>query len=208
MSKITRTVIAAVISAITLSSCNSWLVGDSISWQSGADLTKQAPTLKQDADPGRGAYKRGLSHNNTGWQMIQAHFSDVGPNQWMVVEIGTNDLMEPSTEWTTFIDDVIAATPAGTCLAWVTPYQPTYATQAAQYETLMRSKITALPCYGTVDWDNVARLRTDLVQTDGIHPNTLGRKVYACMVAQVVNNKNRTGNTVWCVNQGDAGLLP
>jgi hypothetical protein len=185
---------------LLLSGCSSWLVGDSISYNSRAALT--GVDIALDADPGRGAYTRGMSHDNTGWQMIQAHLADVAPGQWLVVEIGTNDLARPEAEWVRFVNDVVALVPDSVCLAWVTPFDPAYPVQAAKYEALVNSVLAAQPCRGTIQWDDVARARPDLT-VDGYHPTAKGSQVYACMVDQVVTNRNRTGNTVWCVNKID-----
>lgn len=167
-----------------LSGCNNWVVGDSIAFMSGRYIAANR-TTNLDADPLRGAYQKGLAGRPDGWSSVLARIPSIPKDGWLVVELGTNDLLRPPAEWATFIRDVVAKLPDDRCLAWVTPYHPDRAPQAAQYEALLNTLLVAQPCRRLIHWDDVVRQHPELAD-DGYHPNDKGARALACMIDQVL----------------------
>lgn len=180
-----RVAMAAVAATTVLSGCN-WIVGNSIVWLAQPSIEQGVPNLNVDADPGRGAYAVGLAGKPSAWTSIVAHVPEIGPGEWLVVEIGTNDLTRPDAEWRVFMQSVVDVLPDDRCLAWITPAHPMHQDAAARYETLLNDLLTQQPCSRLVQWDDALRHDPSL-SDDGTHPNVAGIAVITCLLNQVVH---------------------
>jgi hypothetical protein len=170
---------------IVLSGCTNWIVGDSITFLAEQQLERSNPSTAVDADAGRGAHLVGLGGMPDGWTTLLRRIPGVAAGQWLVVELGTNDLDRPAAEWSAFVTGVVQRLPDDRCLAWVTPYQPMKATQAAAYEKIVRLALLRQPCRAVLHWDDIARSHPELTK-DGYHPNAAGVKALTCMIDAVL----------------------
>jgi lysophospholipase L1-like esterase len=167
------------------SGCTNWIVGDSITFLAEQRLEGSNPSTEVDADAGRGAHLVGLGGMPDGWAAVLQRLPQVAARQWLVVELGTNDLDRPATEWSSFVTAVVGRLPDDRCLAWVTPYQPMKAKAAAAYEKIVRTALLRQPCRAVIHWDDAARTHPELTK-DGYHPNARGVAALTCMIDSVL----------------------
>ena len=170
---------------LLLSGCTNWIVGDSITFIAEQQLEGSNPSTQVDADAGRGAHLVGLGGLPDGWAAVLQRLPQVSAGQWLVVELGTNDLDRPAAEWSTFVTAVAQRLPNDRCLAWVTPYHPMKVAQAAAYEKIVRLALLRQPCRAVIHWDDAARAHPELTK-DGYHPNTKGAAALTCMINAVL----------------------
>ncbi len=181
-----RAAVAAAAAMALLSGCN-WIVGNSVVWLAQPSIERDIPNVNVDADPGRGAYTVGLAGKPSGWDTIVARVPEIGAGEWLVVEIGTNDLTRPEAEWRTFIQAVVNLLPDDRCLAWITPAHPMYPDAAARYESMLNAVLPGQPCSRLVQWDDALR-RDPTLSADGLHPNDAGIAVITCLINQVIHH--------------------
>jgi lysophospholipase L1-like esterase len=184
---------AAAVAAFSLSACNPVIIGDSVSNMTRTQYAAHMPNVLVDAADGRGAYNAGVNgQTGTGLQAIQNQLANVGVNEWMVVQLGGNNLSFTQAQRRTFINQVLAAVPNDRCLAWVYPYalfnDAANAGWAADLDLLLPHQ----PCHSSIRWDLIGAFYHTTYFADFVHPNAAGKELLACMIA--IN----TGTAVGC----------
>jgi len=184
---------AALAAVFSLSACNPVIIGDSVSNMTRTQYAAHMPNVLVDAADGRGAYNAGVNGQaGTGLQAINTQLAQVQPGEWMVVQLGGNNLSFTQTQRRTFINQVLAAVPNDRCLAWVYPYalfnDAAVTGWAADLDLLLPNQ----PCHSSIRWDLIGAFYHDTYFYDFVHPNAAGKELLACMVAI------STGTAVGC----------
>lgn len=184
---------AAVIAVITLSGCNPVIVGDSISNMTRTQYAAHMPNVLVDAADGRGAYNAGVNGQpGTGLEAINAVLPNVGPNEWLVVQLGANNINFTQAQRRTFINQVLAAVPNDRCLAWVYPYVAFQSAGNTGWAADLDLLLPNQPCHSKIRWDLIGAFYGATYFADFVHPNAAGKEFLACMIA------TNTGTAVGC----------
>lgn len=168
--------VGALIACAPPPSAPNGLVGDSISWHLGE--TGGVPGYGLiDASRGRTTYSGGFSGEpGSGLEGTARVGKLVRPGDWVVIELGTNDVaVEARTDTYVFrIQQLLDAVPKDRCVAFVTVRRRNYVDRSNVWNAQVRSRIVDHPCRAIIDWDLAVRQRPGLLGSDGIHPSAAG----------------------------------
>ena len=164
------------------------IVGDSISQMTFAG-TERGTAYTVNSAAGRGAFNWGFGDIGSGAEVLAFAAPNVEAGEWLVVELGTNDLYYNTDllDFAEFVAQVEATTPDDVCLGWVIPTYPDRP-QDGRMEALIRGKVRQHPCHGFVDWKDAHT--ADMLAEDGVHPNEAGRDFLAAQIAQMVSENS------------------
>ena len=117
------------------------IVGDSISQMTFAGTDRGTAYMVNSA-AGRGAFNWGFGDIGSGAEVLAFAAPNVEAGEWLVVELGTNDLYYNTDllQFADFVAQVEAATPDDVCLGWVIPTYPDRP-QDGRMEALIRGKV-------------------------------------------------------------------
>jgi hypothetical protein len=138
-----------------------YFVGDSV----GTYLTVDVDA--NDSSPGR--------------RMEEAQLPTTTPGDTIVIELGTNNLLEPET-WIE-VDFIFDAIPRGVCVWWVSPYAAYFPAETAAFRQKLDDTFGA-SCGGVIPWGQVAQ---PFHTYDLVHPNNLGAFYLSALIDQSLN---------------------
>jgi lysophospholipase L1-like esterase len=167
------------------------MVGDSITAGSATPLQTALTTagfsnITIEAQPSRRiAVGGGPSEPRSGEQAIDTLLDKgTSPDVW-VVALGTNDVGKYADldAYASLIDGLLAMLPAKPLL-WVDVYRREYLDHTKMFNGALRQRIAARGNASVVSWYALASKQSEkILQTDRIHPNAAGTKVFADLVA-------------------------
>ena len=106
------------------------------------------------------------------------------PDLW-VVALGSNDIAAYAPdEYSTAINELLAAIPADAPIVWVDCYLTDHQEASAAFGTTLREVLATRGNTTVVDWASVAQ--EDGVLTDNVHPSGFGRVEFARRVTDGV----------------------
>jgi hypothetical protein len=184
------------------------MIGTSITRKAKDAIVATIPRVTVDALDGRSWEIHGNPNGTTTWQAFVQHLPDLRPRDWLIMETGRGDISVDSNR--KYMDKVVAAMPAGVCLAWIMPHTY-FSTQDAVWTAkmakwnadmgaLIGSELAKVKCHAAVQWDSIVKQETHMAEQsqgltaaqvkawepllyDGRHPTAFGGRVYASSIA-------------------------
>ena len=184
------------------------MIGTSITRKAKSAILATIPRVTVDALDGRSWEIHGNPNGTTMWQAFVQHLPDLRARDWLIMETGRGDISVDANR--KYMDKVVAAMPAGVCLAWIMPHTY-FSTQDAVWTAkmakwnadmgaLITSELAKVKCHVAVQWDSIVKQETNMAEQsqgltpaqvkawepllyDGRHPTAFGGRVYASSIA-------------------------
>jgi lysophospholipase L1-like esterase len=163
------------------------VIGDSVTvgLQTEGYLNVLGPSRDVDAVVGRGVQTTGRG-NETGLSAVRRLAPSTRKGDWVIVELGTNDVMGyPDSH--PLVRAVLAAIPADRCVAWVTVWNPKRTAASDAWNGVVRAELAKRDCSKVIDWHAAVAGDRSLVGTDGIHPTTKGKRTLSGLYGTVLD---------------------
>ena len=184
------------------------LIGTSVTYVAANQIRQAIPGIKLDTKNGRGWVN---APSGGGTNLMQAFMADrawVHTGDWIIVDTSLGGV--PADDYATYMQQVIAKMPHGSCLAWVIPHvyfatqddAHTAVTRSANevLKAMIRTALATYPCHAFVEWDasvTTATTRTPGLTAaevkdwqplcyDGRHPTATGALVMAARMRQAI----------------------
>lgn len=166
---------ASLVLALVLAACApNNVTGDSIS----VPIASNALYFV-DASGGRTVFNPGHRPGAlNGVESVRALAGRTKPGDWMIVELGTNDVTNPISGMAARVQAVVDAVPAHVCLAFVTIWraQEVYQTRITEWNRQVRARVKQRACRAIIDWNLAARAFPSLMSADRVHPSPAGTR--------------------------------